>query len=255
MTNKPSQPGGLEDQLAELEDLVSEEKVELTEEVSAYLRDEVEVVQKKLLAGEDVLESDLAFIGEVKMWVRLPEEWREKLGSVEEMLEDEEVMEAIKREISLQQWLDVLHVAEAACEGRDWIDQKFKFEGGGKIMAKGGLYLSRGHKVLTRLPEGLSVERTLDLQGCRKLTSLPKMLNVGRNLHLTACSGLTRLPEGLRFKEDLLIVGCRDLMGLPDELSAGSVTLMKSLQQKVKEDAKRLKAEGKIGDINFVEFP
>jgi hypothetical protein len=66
------------------------------------------------------------------------------------------------------------------------------------------------------LPEGLTVER-LDVSRCESLRSLPNGLRVEKRLDLSGCKSLTALPEGLTV-EWLDARGCESLRSLPDSL-------------------------------------
>jgi hypothetical protein len=89
------------------------------------------------------------------------------------------------------------------------------------------------------LPDDLSVECVLALEGCRRLRSLPPRLKVG-TLNVANCTNLEELPEGLdvwflnvsgctrlaRFprrasiaRGSLNVNGCRSLVALPDYLT------------------------------------
>ena len=267
----------MQERMADLKETLKKEKVKLTPEVELYIQEHLRAVQDKLQNGEDVYEEDLAFIDEVKMWVGMPEEWRNKYVSIEEMKRAgytrESSFEASKRGISIKQWLDLLHVAKADGKSRKWIDETFTFPGGGKIEVErnldlnlctglttlpeglevgGGLYLSFCTG-LTHLPEGLKVGGSLDLEACTSLTTLPEGLKVGKWLDLEGCTALITLPEGLKVGWELHVNGCTGLTSLPEGLEVGgNLVLSKNLHAQVKKDAKRLKKEGKIkGEIKY----
>jgi hypothetical protein len=265
-----------QEQLDELNQTLEKEKVQLTPEIEKYVREHVRAVQDKLQAGQDVYENELEFIPIVKMWVKMPKEWREKYKSVEEMEESNEYNEAKKRRISLKQWLDLVHVTESAGREKEWIDEKFIFPGGGKIKVNEDLDLENCTG-LTSLPEGLEIVGALILDGCTGLTSIPKDLKIGLGLHLVGCinltslpdelkiihgglylegcNGLKSLPEGLRVGYSLHLNGCTGLKSLPNELKVGGkLRLSENLHVQVKKDAERLKSEGKIRmGIRYIE--
>jgi len=223
------------DRILELKDEVEKQKVELTPEVRAYIQTHLEIVQEKLRKGESVVEDDMQFIDEVRMWVAMPEEARKDYPSIEKMRSSEEVREALKRHITVLQWRDLLSAAEHASsayisssrkiDATDWIDREFQFPGGNKIHTKENLmlYLSPS---LTHLPEGLVVGTDLELRNCPSLRLLPQDLMVRRHLDIRHCTSLSRLPR------DLEVDG---ILYLSHDLQAG-----------VKEDAENLKKEGKI---------
>jgi len=232
-----STPQHLHEQFRELEDEPEKKKVKLSPEVQAYAGEHLEAVQEKLIAGEPVYQSDLDFMDEVRLWVVMPEEWREKYPTIEAMKSVDDVQEvhkeAKKRHISMRQWIALLHVAEYMM-GPDeaWIDKTFMFPGGGKIKREGDLHLSF----------------------CVGLTALPEGLEVRGGLYLTDCTGLTALPEGLEVGGSLDLKGCRGLTSLPEDLSVGrDLHLDKKSKWKIKRMAKKLKKEGKIkGEIKYV---
>jgi hypothetical protein len=213
-------PSALE-QLADLNKTLKKEKVELTPEFEEYVRSHVRAVQDKLQARQDVYESDLAFIDNVKMWVMMPKNWRGKYKNMEEMMKfcRSELYEANKRNASLKQWLGSLHVAEAAGEKRGWIDKLFTFKKEKTVVVNLNL---RDRTGLTSLPEGLQVLSGLNLEGCTGLTSLPKGLDVSAFLNLKGCTGLTSLPEGLKVGKSLDLEGCTGLTSLPEGLKVGN---------------------------------
>jgi hypothetical protein len=163
--------------------------------------------------------------------------------SVEAILTAEQ--EAEKRGISTQQWLDLLHVAEAINKPKEWIDETFIFPGVGKIETKGNLDL-RSCIELNNLPEKLSVGGSLDLGGCTGLTRLPEKLSVGGSLSLYNCTGLTKLPEKLSVGGSLDLRVCTGLIRIPEGVSVGGILFLSNhLNDQVKKDAERLKKRRK----------
>ena len=267
----------LEDQLKEIDELADREKIELTPEVLGYIQKHAEAIQDKYAEGEDVKESDLQFIDEVKMWMGFPEIVRKKFPSIE-MLENAKQSiseEAKKRNISFQQWVELLHLAEAAEKKKKWIDEQFQFPGNGVIEVE-YLNLSKCTN-LTNLPKGLTVDKNLTLYGCTRLKRIPDGLKVGGTLHLRDCTSLSSLPSGLGMVGNLYLYGCTRLCSLPNGLMVlgeldlrgctslsslpenlvvagdGKLYLSENLNEQVKEDAKRLKAAGEIrGEIMFL---
>jgi hypothetical protein len=282
MTPELTKPQAALEQLADLNQTLEKEKVQLTPEVEEYVRNHVRTVQDKLQAGQDVYERDLEFIPKVKMWVRMPKYLREKYKSIDELMKSGEtkdvtmsdVNEANKRQISPKQWQDLLHVMEAGGEKKEWIDETFKFPGEGKIETEKNLiFIGAG---LTRLPQGLKISGNLNLtdctglnrlseelkvggdlilRNCTGLIKLPEGLKVGGSLELASCTGLTELPEGLKVGGYLGLQGCTGLIKLPDELEVGRDLWIDEdlLQKPIKKDAVRLLNEGKIGNKIFIK--
>ena len=250
MTPELTKPQVAQEQLDDLNRTLEKEKVELTPEVEEYTRSHVRAVQNKLQAGQDVYESDLAFIPKVKIWVRMPKELREKYRSVDEMIKSKEVIdaqfEANKRHISLQQWYVLLEIAICGSKERKWIDERFTFPGAGKIISHGDLNLAYSED-LTEIPVGLEVGGGLYLQGCTALTKLPEELSVAFNLELNDCTSLTEVPEGLSVGLNLDLRGCNKLTRLPKTLLIGGhLYLSESANKQIEKDADKLKKEGKI---------
>jgi hypothetical protein len=212
------------EQLADLNQTLEKEKVQLTPEVENYVREHIRAVQDKLQVGQDVYEKDLEFIPNVNLWVLMPKEWREKHPSIEDILKDKEIIdiwpEISKRHISVTQWQDLLHMAEASGNEKEWIDKTFQFPGGGKIKVEKDLELG-GSTELKKLPEGLKVGGDLSLWGCTGLTELPKGLDVGCNFDLVRCTSLTSLPDQLEVKGYLELSDCTSLTHLPEGLVVG----------------------------------
>jgi len=245
MPHTPETSQTLQDQLLDIQDEAKKNKVELIPEVQAYIREHLVAVQQKLVNREDVTEDDLKFIQDVRLWVSLPEDLRLKYNNASEAKNSKEAQmiisqaenlhvplheagaEGKKRGINTKQWLDLLHVAEAAKKDKKWIDETFIFPGSGRIETERDLEIY-GLKSLTHLPSGLHVGGDLDLSGCTSLTELPSGLHVGALLILSDCTSLTSLPEGLEVARDLI--------------------LSSNLHEQVKKDAERLKNEGKIKD-------
>jgi len=255
MTPELTKPQYAQEQLADLTQTLEKEKVQLTPEVENYVREHVRALQDKLQVGQDVRESDLAFIEKVKIWVSMSKEWRDKYKSVDEMAKSDEfkeIRDANKRHISPKQWQDLLHVAEATGNKREWIDETFKFPSRGEIRVEGDLDLI-GCASLTSLPDQLEVKGYLDLSGCTSLTHLPEGLVVNGELHLIDCTSLVSLPKRLTAGWNIRLDGCTSLVSLPEDLYAGwHLFLSKDVNDQVKKDAERLKAEGKIkGEIKY----
>jgi hypothetical protein len=267
----------IKDQLADIRDKGEKQKIPLSKEVEDYTRENLRKVAGKLQAGEPVYPSDMAFIEKVKLWMAMPEILREKYKSIEGMGKMEEVKEARRRSITLQQWFGMLNMASFKLKKRGkekkWIGANFTFPGGGEIKTDRDLDLHgcigltslpanlqvdgtlslHGCTGLTSLPYNLKVSGYLDLSGCTGLTSLPDDLEVGVNLNLNGCIALTSLPDNLKVYWDLDLSGCTGLTSLPDNLKIGrSFYLGENCNKQVKRDAERLKSAGKInGEIKY----
>ena len=193
--------------------------MQLTPEIEEYVRDHIRAVHDKLQAGEPVYEKDLEFIPRVRTWVTMPKNLREKYKNVDDIYH--ESLEAKKRDISLEQWLDLLHVAEAMGEEKEWIGDKFTFPGAGKIKTKETSLTLADSAQLTKLPDGLSVIWGLNIQRCPGLTKLPEGLSVGKDLNIVHCTGLTELPKGLFVDSDLVLQRCTGLTRIPEDIKVG----------------------------------
>ena len=237
MPEQPNESPAHTEQMKEIHEILEEKKVLLTKEVEDYINQCTELITDKLVNNEDIYTEDMEFVEEVKMWIVMPEEWREKYPSIEEMKKANEVQdtykEAGKRMISMKQWLDLLHVAESAKKDKEWIDETFTFPGSGKIEVGG----------------------YLDLMNCTSLTSLPDNLSIGVYLYLSDCTSLTILPDNLSVGDNLNLINCTSLTTLPDNLSVEEdLYLTDNLNEQVKKDAERLKKEGKIrGEIKYIK--
>jgi len=263
----------IQEQMAEIRDKSETEKIPLSKEVAEYARENLRKVQDKLEKGESVYAADMEFIGKVKYWMSLEPDWRMKLPSIEEMERIPEIVDARKRSITIKQWQDLFRMAAARAEFgkfKEWIDRFFKFPGDGRIVVEGVLNFS-SDRGLTRLPANLEVRGDLFLIGCTGLTnipdnlhirgflrlnrctgikSIPDSLKVGRHLFLSECTGLTVLPAKMKINGCLYLDGCTGLTSLPDDLMVhADLTISDDAPERIKSDAKRLKAEGKIGGI------
>jgi hypothetical protein len=242
----PKSQAALE-QLADLNQTLEKEKVQLTPEVEKYVRNHVRAVQDKLQAGKDVYENELEFIPIVKMWMKMPKEWREKYPSIEDMTKSEELLESNKRHISIKQWCDLMHVAEVKGKKKDWIDKTFTFENG-KIKTEEDISDFFRQSSLRLLPDKLEIKGHLDLRGCRELTLLPEEFKVTGYLDIRNCEKLKSLPNGLRVGSYLWLRGCLQLTSLPEDLIiGGDLFVSLGLREQVLKDAEKLKSEGKIG--------
>ena len=143
---------------------------------------------------------------------------------VEEALSPEQ--EAKKRSITVEQWQDLLHVAEATGKEKEWIDETFTFPGDGKIKVVGDLNLSN-----------TPVER------------LPEKLEIGGILALGA--SLKTIGEGLCVRQHMIAKNCVSLETLPEMEVKDCLFISRNLQSQVREDAERLKQEGKIRQIVY----
>jgi len=267
MTPSTSTPRAM---LDDIKETLEKEKVKLTPEVEKYTRSHLRTIQDKLSDDEDITEGDLAFIKKVKMWIFMPEELREKYPDIENMEESDEVRDSEKRKLSLQQWLDLSHMAEADGKEKEWIDNTFKFNGGQIIcdenlnfrcckaihtipdgLIVGGDFDLFGTSLKT-IPQGLSVGEYFDLGNCTSLTSLPDGLEFRKELDLRGCTSLGTLPGGLRIGGYLFLMGCTSLTSLPDDMEVeGTLHLSENLNEQVRQDARRLEQEGKIGKIEY----
>ena len=261
----------IKDRLADIREKVDKQKIPLSKEVEDYTRANLRKVQEKLQKGEPVYPSDMEFIGKVEMWMDLPQVWREKYKSIEDMEGVEESREAQKRQITpKKQWLALLHMARLRAQKgkeKEWIDQVFRFSGGGEVQVHGNLFFD-GRTELTSLPDNLKIGKDFDLGHCYGLTSLPDYLGVGGalnlshctglttlpdnlevggDLDLTLCTGLTSLPDGLKVGADLRLVLCTGLTSLPNHLYVGGdLYLSKNVRENVKSDASQLKEKRQI---------
>ena len=263
MIHRPDKPSADQNLLSDILNESGKQKVKLTPEIEKEIREHLAEAQARAEKGEPMTQEMAEFMENVRMWAGMPEAWRNSLKTVEEMKKDSEVMgqireapkEAKQRHISVQQWLNLLHVAEANGE-RDkkrWIDKTFQFPGEGKIETGEELNLT-DCSGLTSLPEGLRVKGNLWLDGCTGLTSLPEDLIVEEELWVDDLSNLTSLPEGLRVNGNLYLGGCTGLTSLPEKMWVGdNLYLSTDLNRQVKEDAERLIKARKINHTIIYE--
>lgn len=116
-----------------------------------------------------------------------------------------------QRRANLIAWAESIGYDEA------WVDSKFDISVDG--ISCNDLNLSRSQ--VKTLPEGLHVNRNLDLRHCTLLESLPEGLTVGGSLYLYNCTSLVGLPEKLNVHKDLDLSGCTSLKSLPNGLTVG----------------------------------
>ena len=242
------------DQISEIQSEAEKNKVQMTPEVQKYIRDHLEAVQQKLANREEVTVVDMQFMQDVRLWVSLPEGLRVKYRSIDEMYKAEEIRESSERRISLNQWLDLLHLAEAAEKDKKWIDETFRFPGGGRIETD--IINLNTCTSLKSLPAGLKVRGSINLKNCTSLSTLPAGLEASRIMDLGGCTSLSTLPAGLKVKGVLVLEGCTSLISLPVDLEVGyNLYLPRNLHLQVIKDAERLKREGKIkGEIIYHNY-
>jgi hypothetical protein len=109
----------------------------------------------------------------------------------------ENTKESEKRDITLEQWRDLLHIADAIGARKEWIDETFTFPCAGQIRTSGNLNLACISD-LNRLPKGLCVIGDLSLNPPNNLTELPEDLEIKGDLHIEWCIKLTSLPKSLK---------------------------------------------------------
>ena len=284
MIHNPDKPSAEQNILSDILGEPGKPKVKLTPEIEKEIREYLAEAQARAERGEPMTREMAEFMENVRLWVATPEKWRKGFKSVEKMKNSQEFHESQKRHISIQQWLDLLHVAKANEwneDGEKWIDEKFRFPGGKKIEAD-ELSLNDCTRLI-HLPDGLTTG-ILDLSGCTGLTALPKSLKTDY-LYLYNCKILEKnknhflpflftkvkkgeiknlcipdwplkdgdLPEDLSM-ENLSINQCVGLTRLPKNLELShDLFLSKNLHKQVIKDAGRLKREGKIkGKIEYI---
>jgi len=208
-------------------------KVKLTPEIEQEIREHLAEAQARAERGEPMTRETAEFMENVRLWVGMPEWWRQKNPTINQttlrkdwnMLTPEVRTEAKTRDITPWQWLDLLYVAESLANYdrmskeqylKQRLDKTFEFPGRGEIVAKETLNLE--YRNLTHLPDGLKIKRDLWLEGCKNLTSLPEGLEVEYELNLRDCSGLTHLPKELKVGGDFYLDGCTGLTELPEGL-------------------------------------
>jgi len=250
MTKKPETPQTPLDSLSDITKGAEKLKVKLTPEIEKEIREHLAEAQARAERGEPMTQEMKEFMENVRLWVGMPEWWREKFKAMETMKKDIEAMkqareapqEAKQRHISVEQWLDFEHLLYMASKASvyegvpitddEWIGRNILFPGKGKIETKESLDI-RKRTEITRLPEGLMVGGGLNLDGCTEITELPKGMMVRWSLCLRDCIALTRLPADLE-------VG-------------GNLDLTKNLNEQVKNDAERLKKDGRIKGKIIIE--
>jgi hypothetical protein len=227
MPETNNQQPEFKEHLNDIIDISEREQVPLTPEVEEYLFEGLDKMVEKIQNGEDVREDDMEFLGDIKAWLQSTEGMREHL--------------------TLRQCRQLLKMAEELHEGKKWIDETFEFENG-KIICKGDLDLR--NTPITSLPDNLSVGGYLDLENT-PIKSLPDNLSVEGDLDLRN-TPMTSLPDNLSVGEDLFLQNTQ-IESLPDNLSVGGgLVLSQNAPDSLKEDAWRLKREGKIDDIEYI---
>jgi hypothetical protein len=95
-------------------------------------------------------------------------------------------------------------VAQAALDRLIWLEvpQSFEIPTERNKAYKGGVGERGLDRWLVRLPAGLRIRGSLDLDGHLGLWALPEDLRAGMGVRLRDCDSLTRAPGGMRFGKD-----------------------------------------------------
>ena len=322
MAEKTQTQQEITSQLDGLTETMQREKILLPTAISAYLKESVSTIHSKLLRGETIFPKDMEFIHEIEKWFGLSEKKRGAVKTVEQLKEivgssdatREEIREAVKKGISVNQWKALLHLMQAAGKDREWLDRRYKITDRGeievnddltiigltsltklpdKLHVKGYMILNgctslkelpkdlkvdgnltiRDCPALTKLQKNLIIKEGLEMEDCELITELPDDLKIGKNVNLSGCRSLKALPENFKINGFLVLNNCTSLEKLPDNLHLkdslhiwhctglkelpknltveGLLHLSNDLQKKVKEDAERLRNNGKIGSIIY----
>ena len=217
----------VQEMLEGMQDIVAgagaNEKQELTSEVKRFCIERIALISAKIERGEKLSSEDLKFVEQVKGWVKIPETIRKQYPTIESVSTGDFEKNCREKGLSINQWVCLLHMAEASGKGTVWLDSPdFTYDKSGKIMVTENLDLE-DCTGLTSLPSGLCVGGYLNLVGCTGLTSLPPGLCVGGYLNLVGCIGLTSLPPSLSVRWSLVLEGCTGLTSLPPSLSVRGI--------------------------------
>ncbi len=229
----PNTPTSLTDQLADIKEALEKEKIKLTPEVEEYIKTHLHTIQDKIADKKDITKGDLAFIGKVKTWILMPEEWREKYPTIHDLEASGEmdnmqnaIWEANKRQISIQQWLDMNRMIDAVAADPNLsmyttdIDKLFEFKDGRIITINGRNDIVEivDTDRFVRMPENFTIDGDLVIKNCHSFAALPKGLIVNGDITIENCSSFTTFPEGIVVQKDIQIYDCHSLVELPDNM-------------------------------------
>ena len=190
--------------------------------------------------GNGFTEEVISFGESVELEVQ---QTRDQFGEKQrsERPKEEPEAEAEKRGIGYDQWMALLHVAEAFNhkKAQEWIDKTFTFPGNGKIRIEGNWDL-KDHASLGFLPNGLEIDRRLDVGKKNRVIALPEDIKVPylcvdsskvqilpyqldslENLSAIDCPNLGTATQELTAKSNVFFVGCPSLKIGPKKLIAG----------------------------------
>ena len=210
-------------------------KEKLPDAVFKYVKDRIFSISKKFSRNEKIFEEDFEFMDHFKTWLGMAKEDKEKFTSVEEIITNKDIHEAVKRHISISQWMALAELDKFFRASVMWrkVDGEFNFPGDGRIVCDNNLTISHFSEPMT-LPDGLEVKGGIEALHNTGLTSLPGNLKVATGVNLQGCKNLKKIKSGLKVGKHLFLEGCTSLEELPDDLEVGWYMVL--------EDCKALKS-------------
>ena len=216
------------ERIAGLEAEIADKKIEFPPEIFKYVEDNILALQRISRERRMPTEKDMEFMEHVRMWLSLDEVYQEKFSNMELMLSEPYYKEAVKRGISIGQWLDlqcILHsiildsTLSKSIENLplpEKIDRIFKFPGNGIIKSESTLqFILENH--IDRFPDGLDIDGDFKIGHSLALTKLPKRLKVKGDLFASNCPLLSEIPNDISVGEDV-ILSSTSIRTLPDSL-------------------------------------
>jgi hypothetical protein len=215
------------DRIASLEAEIAEKKIKLPPDIFKYVAEHISAVNRILEEGRMPTEKDMEFMEHVRAWLNMSEEDRQELPSMENLLSNPVYKESKKRNLSVQQWKDVLAIAEHLGKNIKWIDDFFIFTiFPGLICTKGDLILENYPH--SRLPENLKVAGSFTLTNS-PVEKLPNRFGVAGDFKMSHCSKIRNFPPGFCTKEipvqHVDINYCDSFEELPEGFLAYSLNL------------------------------
>jgi len=180
------QPGEIIQDLQNIGEIIKEGNIQLTPEVKSYFEEMLNRLNDKLANREPVYPKDIEFIERIKTWIEIG-------GSY-----------------TFKQMDELLLLAEEAKKDKKWIRDMFRTDEPQRITVKN---LNLRWSGVTRLPEGLTVEFALNLEGCKSLKELPTKLEVLEDLFLMG-TNINNLPDDLIVMGSLELSDCKELKSL-----------------------------------------
>ena len=206
-------------EISDITEMAEREQVKLTSEVRQYLHDGMGKALDKAESGVTI--EDMQFLEDVKDWMTMPEDWRNKYPNIETMKNSKEYGYFESNNISMKRLAELYLMTFQMAQGIEWlefVDLMIVINKNGSIIwhDSGHAMATYNNDMIKKSPEDIRATN-FGFHNCKSLVEVGGDIHVGENIEFADCPSLVIINKKLKAKT-IKFQNCDNLEDLPEDM-------------------------------------